>query len=133
MEELLNPRHPHLEFHEQQLQALQALPAEQQAEMARLFRLGNASYRYHQLAAQAEPTETDFEEWLTGLPDRMRRAMQAEGFAKCRTTQSFTRYVLEKRDIGYAEFMQSVLQPDDWAYEQQLAQQDIQPSEATAQ
>lgn len=133
MAELLHPRHPHPKFHAQQLQALRALPPEQQAELARLFRLGNASYRYHQLAAQATPTETDFEEWLTGLPDRLRRAMQKEGFAKCRTTQSFTRYVLEKRDIGYAEFMQSVLLPDDWAYEQQLAQQDGQRDEPITQ
>lgn len=121
MEELLNPQHPHAKYHAQQLQTLRELPEGQREETARLFRLGNASYRYHQLAAAAEPTETDFEEWLTGLPDGMRRAMQREGFEQCRTSQSFTRYVLEKRDVGYDDFLKSILSPADWAYQRQFA------------
>lgn len=79
MEELLQPRHPLDKNHQAQLQALQQLPESQRAEMARLFRLGNATYRYQQLA-DGEVTEQDYQHWLEGLPERFRRAMEREGF-----------------------------------------------------
>lgn len=50
MKELLQPRHPLDKQHQAQLQTLQQLPESQRAEMAQLFRLGNATYRYQQLA-----------------------------------------------------------------------------------
>lgn len=55
MENLLQPRHPLDKYHQSQL----ALPGEEQAEHARLFRLGNASYYYHQQAVR-QITEADY-------------------------------------------------------------------------
>lgn len=121
MEELLQPRHPHDKYHQAQLQALQQLPESQRAEMARLYRLGNATYRYQQLAA-GEVTEADYQDWLEGLPERMRGAMETEGFEGCKSSLALRRHALERRDVGYAAFMQSMLSPEDWAFEQQPRQ-----------
>jgi hypothetical protein len=121
MEELLQPRHPHDKHHQAQLQALQQLPESQRAEMARLYRLGNATYRYQQLAA-GEVTEADYQDWLAGLPERMRLAMEKEGFEGSKSSLALRRHALERRDVGYAAFMQSILSPEDWAFEQQQRQ-----------
>ncbi|UYZ65282.1 hypothetical protein [Hymenobacter weizhouensis] len=118
MEELLQPRHPMDKHHQAQLQTLQQLPESQRHEMARLFRLGNATYRYQQQAV-GEVTEEDYRHWLEGLPERMRRAVEREGFEKAKTSLGLRRHALERRDMGYSAFMQSILSPEDWAFEQQ--------------
>jgi hypothetical protein len=121
MEELLHPRHPHDKYHQSQLEFLQALLAEQRPYHARLFRLGNASYRYQQLAA-GEVTEADYQDWLEGLPERMRAAVERKGFEKSKGSLGLRRHALERRDIGYAAFMQNILSPEDWAYDQEMSQ-----------
>ena len=78
LNDLLVPRHPHPRLHEQQVEALQQLP--KRAAQAQLLRVGNAAYRYHQLA-DGQLTEADFQHWVAGLPPRMRQAMTAPGFA----------------------------------------------------
>jgi hypothetical protein len=118
MEELLQPRHPLDKHHQAQLQALQQLPEGQRAEMARLFRLGNATYRYQQLA-DGEVTEEDYRHWLEGLPERFRQAMEKGGFAGAKSSLALRRHALERRDVGYSAFMQAILSPEDWAFEQQ--------------
>ena len=50
IDDLLIPRHPHPRLHEQQVQALRQLPEPERAAQAQLLRVGNAAYRYHQLA-----------------------------------------------------------------------------------
>ena len=121
MEDLLQPRHPLDKYHQSQLEFLRALPAEQRSYHARLFRLGNATYRYQQLAA-GEVTEEDYRDWLEGLPAKMRDSVERDGFEKSKGILGLRRHALERRDIGYAAFMQSILSPEDWAYEQQLSQ-----------
>ncbi len=121
MEDLLQPRHPLAKHHQAQLAFLRALPAEQRPYHARLFRLGNATYRYQQLAA-GEVTEEDYRDWLEGLPAKMRDAIEQEGFEKSKGILGLRRHALERRDVGYAAFMQQLLSPEDWAYEQQLSQ-----------
>lgn len=120
MEELLQPRHPLDKNHQAQLQSLQQLPESQRAEMARLFRLGNATYRYQQLA-DGEVTEDDYQHWLTGLPERFRQAMEKGGFAGAKSSLALRRHALERRDVGYSAFMQAILSPEDWDFEQQRA------------
>lgn len=119
MEALLLPCHPFDEQHQAQLALLRSLPEEQRAEHARLFRLGNAAFRYQQ-QAEGEITEADFQDWLSGLPEKMRAVMLREGFAKHKTAWPLRRHALERRDKGYDAFMQSVLSAEDWAYEQSL-------------
>ena len=118
LDDLLAPRHPHPHLHEQQMQALQELPETERAEQAQLLRVGNAAYRYHQMA-DGQLTEADFQHWRAGLPPRMRQAMTAAGFAAASSNWAFRRHVLERRDIGYAAFMQQLLSAEDWAYWQQ--------------
>lgn len=118
LDDLLVPRHPHPRLHEQQVQALQQLPAPERAEQAQLLRVGNAAYRYHQLA-DGHLTEADFQHWLAGLPPRMRQTMATAGFAAAGSNWAFRRHVLERRDLGYTAFMQQLLSAQDWAFLQQ--------------
>ena len=118
MEELLQPRHPLDKHHQAQLKALEQLSESQRAEMARLFRLGNATYRYQQLA-DGEVTEEDYQHWLEGLPDSFRKAMEKGGFGGSKRSLALRRHALERRDVGYSAFMQAILSPEDWAFEQQ--------------
>ncbi len=119
---LLVPRHPHPRLHEQQVQALQQLPDPERTAQAQLLRVGNAAYRYHQLA-DGHLTEAGFQHWLAGLPPRMRQAMAAAGFAAAGSNWAFRRHVLERRDLGYAAFMQQLLSAEDWAFWQQQEDQ----------
>ena len=121
MEELLRPRHPLDKYHQSQLEFLAALPEAQRTYHARLFRLGNASYRYQQQADGAV-TEDDFHHWLEGLPEKMWAAMARDGFEASRNSLPLRRHALERRDLGYDAFMQAILSPEDWAYQQALAQ-----------
>ncbi|MCB2380349.1 hypothetical protein LGH70_22345 [Hymenobacter sp. BT635] len=100
MEEMLQPRHPLDKQHQSQLQALQQLPESQRAETARLFRLGNATYRYQQLA-DGDVTEEDYQHWLQGLPERFRQAMERDGFAGAKSSLALRRHALERRDVGW--------------------------------
>ncbi|MCA8833307.1 hypothetical protein [Hymenobacter pini] len=113
MEELLHPRHPVDAQHQAQLQALAQLADEQRHEMAQLFRFGNAAYRY-QMQAAGEVTEADYQDWLEGLPAGFRQAMERDGFAKCKSTLALRRHALERRDVGYEAYIQSVLSAEDW-------------------
>jgi hypothetical protein len=121
MEELLHPRHPLDKYHQSQLGFLAALPEAQRAYHARLFRLGNASYRYQQQAA-GEVTEDDFRHWLEGLSEKMRAAMARDGFEASKNSLPLRRHALERRDLGYNAFLQAILSPEDWAYHQEVAQ-----------
>ena len=120
MEELLHPRHPLDQYHQSQLAFLATLPPAQRADHARLFRLGNASYRYQQQAA-GEVTEDDFRDWLAGLPEKMRVVMARDGFEASKNSWPLRRHALERRDLGQDAFLQAILSPEDWAYQQQLA------------
>lgn len=120
MEDLLHPRHPLDQCHQSQLEFLRQVPDEAaRADHARLFRLGNASYRYQQQAA-GEVTEDDFRHWLEGLPVKMRAVVEREGFERNKTALPLRRHALERRDVGYDEFMRATLSPADWAYQQLL-------------
>ena len=116
MEELLTPQHPLNHCHQAQLAMLRNLPEALRGYHARLLRLGNATYRYQQLA-EGEVTEEDFEHWLAGLPERMRRAVAREGFEKSKSVLGLRRHALERRDQGYDAFMQATVSAEDWAYE----------------
>jgi hypothetical protein len=116
MEELLNPRHPFKKNHQAQLEFLRSLPEGMRAYHARLFRLGNAAYRYQQLA-EGKVTEEDFQDWLAGLPEKMRHVVAREGFKNSKSVLGLRRHALERRDLGYDAFMQATVSAEDWAYE----------------
>lgn len=123
IEDLLHPSHPLAHLHQQQVQQLRALSASERAPHAQFLRIGNAAYRYHQLA-QDLLTEAAFAHWLTGLPARMQQAMTTAGFAAARSSWAFRRHVLERQDIGYGAFMRKLLSATDWAFFQQQELED---------
>ncbi|MEJ7664288.1 MAG: hypothetical protein WKG07_34580 [Hymenobacter sp.] len=53
----------------------------------------------------------------------MRPAMATAGFAAAGSSWAFRRHVLERRDLGYAAFMQQLLSAQDWAFWQQQEDQ----------
>lgn len=108
--------HPNKEIQANQKEFLSKLDEAQRAEHARLFRVGNATYRYHRSAEQHEPTEIDYREWLEGLPELIRKDMGKKGFDKCKGILSFTRYVNEKNDVGMDEWMRQNLNKEDFEF-----------------
>lgn len=79
-----------------------------------MFTVGNASYRYHQEAKDYSPILKDYEEWLEGLPESISRDMRAQGFEACTSILSFTRYVMEKNDVGMEEYIRQLMDPEDY-------------------
>lgn len=106
--------HPNKKQREAQAKLLEELPKNEREEHARLFRFGNAAYIYHEQAETFKPTESDFEEWLIALPKEVRKDMKMKGFESCKGVISFTRYVMEKNDIGMNEWMKNNLSEDDY-------------------
>lgn len=106
--------HPNIEQQERQKIFLDSLPENDREEHARLFRFGNTAYRYHSEAKSQEPSEQDFKEWLEGLPSNIADDMSSKGFDKCRNILSFTRYVMEKNDVGMEAWMKNNLSDEDY-------------------
>jgi hypothetical protein len=122
VEDLLHPPHPLERLHQRQVQQLREFPAGERAPQAQLLRIGNAAYRYHQLA-QDRLTEAEFAHWLVGLPSRMQQAMVTAGFEAAHSSWAFRRHVLERHDVDYAAFMQELLSAEDWAFCQRQEQE----------
>lgn len=120
-------RHPIEKINQQQAKMLEELPPEKRSWHERFFRIGNATYYYHQKATAnsdgsatesmtISPTEDDFNDWLQGLPENIRKEMKAKGFEACKTALPFTRHVLEMHDIGMEEWMREHLSEDDYKW-----------------
>ena len=144
-------RHPIEHYNERQAEALASLPEAKREWMARMFRIGNATYCYYNrakdlavfdagdqpaepagdllewLEQQLSPSTTSqsarellavyFEEYLAGLAhDGLRRAEQAAGLDKAKTSFPFRRYVLERHDIGMDEYLRQHLSKEDYAF-----------------
>lgn len=107
--------HPNKKQRKNQARMLAELPEEERESHAQLIRFVNAAYIYHKQAEELEPTEADFEEWLEGLPEKMRGDMEMKGFELCKGVFSFSRYVMEKNDIGMEEWMKQNLSEVDYS------------------
>lgn len=116
--------HPDPDKQRQQEEQLRKAPAAQREELAYLFRIGNASYRYHQQTERLQPDKQDWEDWLVGLPTPMQRNMRARGFEACRSALPFQRFVEELRGEGMDAWMREHLSPEDyrrWKGEEQTS------------
>lgn len=109
-------KHPDPHIQRKQNEFLDQCPENQKSFHARLFRIGNAAYRYHQLATYPndETLKLYFQEWLVGLPVNIASDMEKKGFEKCKSIISFTRYVNERQDVGMDEWMKSHLSEEDY-------------------
>lgn len=110
-------KHPDPTTQTKQEHILKNCPPEEREFYEKFFRIGNAMYRYQQLATV--PKNKDFlkqyyEEWLEGLPMNIARDMKEKGFEECKTMLSFTRYVNERTDIGLDEWMKEHLSEKDY-------------------
>ena len=108
-------KHPKEECNKQQEQFLAGCPPEHRRLHELIFTYGNITYRYHKDARTVNPTEEDYKEWLEGLPENVRKGMEAMGFEGCKTVLSFTRYVMEKNDIGLEEYVQLHMGAEEYA------------------
>lgn len=111
--------HPDPRIQQNQADFLSEIPEDKKAYHERLFRIGNATYVYHQLAyAQNndKQLESYYHEWLKGLPANLANEMQTKGFQYCKTIWAFTRYVNERNDIGMSEWMKEHLSVGDYEY-----------------
>ena len=48
--------------------------------------------------------------------------MKRDGFEVSKNSLPLRRHTLERRDLGCDAFLQSILSPADWAYQQEVAQ-----------
>lgn len=116
--------HPIYKYRKAQAEYLSLLPEEERENKAREFRIGNASYIYHQ---QAIPIQEDrlimyYKEWLEGLPPNISHHMKMLGLETCKTILPFTRYVNERNDIGMRDWMKEHLSASDFNYWQELSE-----------
>jgi hypothetical protein len=107
---MITIKHPLAKKNEEQEKFLKSLPEDSVRYHELLFIYGNCAYRYHNKAAEFNPTEEDYKEWLEGLPhEGFRSEMEKQGFEKCKTVLAFSRYVMEKNDVGMEAFIKELM------------------------
>ena len=116
--------HPLEQCRINQKEFLETCPESLRGFHAVTFRIGNATYVYHQLAYDTsdEILRTYYEEWLEGLPPGIKEDMKTKGFERGKNALPFTRYVNERNDIGMNEWMQAHLSAEDYAVYKQRQQ-----------
>lgn len=105
-------KHPDYKCNESQAEFLAQVPERERRYHELMFIVGNATVQYHRQAKEYNPTESDWKEWLEGLPENIRKSMLEEGFEKSKRILSFTRYVMEKNDIGLDDFLKANIDPE---------------------
>lgn len=112
---MIKVKHPNEECNLAQEKYLDSCPAELRRYHELMFTHGNITYLYHSDARRTKPTEQDYKEWLEGLPNNVRKGMEELGFENCKTVLSFTRYVMEKNDIGMEEYIRLHMDPEEYS------------------
>lgn len=113
LEKLIYVKHPDKQTRENQIHFLESRNPDDFDFWLLSMIFGNASYRYMSLA-RGEETLEDFEDWLEGLPEKVRKVFEKEGFEAAKTAWPFRRHVMERRDLGMDEYIQKLLRPSDW-------------------
>lgn len=105
--------HPNEEQREKQRIFLNGLSQQDRPYHARLFRIGNTTFRYH---TAIEPTESDYLNWLEGLREPIKSAMKEKGYQACMSTLSLKRHAMELADHGLDEYLKQHLSEDDYTW-----------------
>lgn len=113
LEKLIYVKHPDKKTRENQIAFLEKCPPDEFEFRVLFLNYGNTTYRYMNLS-RSEATADDFEDWLEGLPDKVRNHFRTEGFEVAKSVLAFQRHVLERRDLGMDEYIQKLLRPEDW-------------------
>ncbi len=106
---VIHPKHPDPNSNILQEKLLASLPDSQKHAQVLFFSYANAVCHYHARSTDFKPSETDYQEWLEGLPEPIQLDMKKKGFEGCKTVLSFTRYVMEKNDIGQDEYVKQLM------------------------
>ncbi len=113
--------HPNKKQQDNQKKFLDKLSEKEKIWHSRLFRIGNATYIYHNKSIDFEPTEELFKEWISNMENRkIALIMEQKGFEESKRALPFTRYVMEKNDIGYDQFLKENLSDEDYQYHKSL-------------
>ncbi|WP_075344092.1 hypothetical protein [Tenacibaculum agarivorans] len=100
-----------------QKKAVEQAPERLKEFLARTYRLGNASFIYHQSSKEFEADESDYQQWLLSIEDKgFQKQMKEEGFEKGKAILAFKRFVNEKYNIGYDAFLKEHLSKEDYEY-----------------
>lgn len=113
LEKMIYVKHPDKKTRENQIAFLEKCPPDEFEFRVLFLNYGNTTYRYMNLS-RGEATADDFEDWLEGLPDKVRNHFRTEGFEVAKSVLAFQRHVLERRDLGMDEYIQKLLRPEDW-------------------
>jgi|GEM_PF-342203 len=113
LENLIYIKHPDVETQRSQIAFLEKCPPDEFEFRVLFLNYGNTTYQYMNLS-RGEATFDDFEDWLEGLPDKVRNHFRSEGFEVAKSVLAFQRHVLERRDLGIDEYIQKLLRPQDW-------------------
>jgi len=108
-------KHPDEKCNVYQAEFLAACKPEERRLHELTFMVGNATVHYHRKAAKFGLTEKDWEEWIEGLDEPMKSHHRKEGFEVCKGVLNFTRYIMEKNDIGLDAFLETHLSKNDLA------------------
>ncbi len=104
-------------YNENQLEFLEKFEEPERSEHARIFRIGNVTMRYmNNDEIDFDPTDEDFENWLSGLPENAQIHFRADGLEKSKGALPFRRFYMEYNDIGLDEYMKRHLSPEDYEY-----------------
>lgn len=111
---MIKVKQPKKEINKNQEQFIDSCSPDHRRFHELLFTYGNITYRYHTEANRKQPEIEDYNEWLEGLPENIRKEMESKGFEWCKNVLPFTRYVMEKNDIGLEEYVKFHMDADDY-------------------
>ena len=105
-------------YNENQKAFLEKLEEPDRSLHAQLFRIGNVTMRYmNNDAIEFNPTEEDFENWLSGLPEKIQPVFKADGLEKSKGMLPFRRFYMEYNDIGLDEYLKKYLSKEDYEFQ----------------
>jgi hypothetical protein len=111
-------------YTDNQKEFLAQLEEPQRSFHARLLRIGNVSMRYMSNDGEDfDPTEEDFENWLSGLPDYMQEDFRAAGLEKSKGALPFRRFYMEYHHEGLDEYLKRHLSTEDYEYQQNIGKE----------
>lgn len=106
--------HPNPEKRKAQSEFLDRCPPEEKRFHELMFMFGNVTYRYHHEAKGYKPSMEDWREWISGLNEPIKSDMEKRGFEQGRSILAFTRYVMEKNDVGLEEYLKQHIDSKDF-------------------
>jgi len=110
---MISVKHPIEGCNEEQELFLSKCPESKRRIHELFFTLGNATFQYHRRAKEYKPDKADWDEWIECLEGPVKSGMNKLGFEKGRLALPFTRYVLERNDIGLDEFLANTVPAED--------------------